>query len=711
MTTASGLPDADEVVAKLRASARGPLKPKELARELGVETADYGAFKDLLQELEADGRVYRVKGRRYAVPEKINLVVGRLSVTRRGDGFVVPDSSRQSVQDLFIPASNLESAMDGDRVVARIEGRPRGRNPVGRVIKVLDRAHPIVVGAYHRSGKFGFVEPQDTKIGRDVLIPEGDEADAQDGDVVVVKVIGFGDRKLNPSGRVETVLGPIDDPGVDVLSVLYGHGLPLEFPDAVVDDARRIAGSRRKISLDGRADCRDLHIFTIDPADAKDHDDALSVSPVGEGLWEVGIHIADVSHFVDEGSRVDLEALERGTSVYLVDRVVPMLPHELSSDVCSLRPDEDRYAVSIFATLDRQARVQEHRFERTVIRSRHRLTYGEVQAVLDGDDSVDGETDRALGILNDLAAELRGKREERGSLDFDLPEARVILGEEGEPVDIQRIIRLESHLLIESFMLLANEIVARRASQGTVPLLYRIHEPPKDDRLEELREFLATLGHRLPKREIRPKDLQRVLEAVEGKPEEDLVSTVVLRSMSRARYAPENVGHFGLAARWYAHFTSPIRRYPDLVVHRAVVRAFIEGRTAPEEWTGHDLEEIAERSSDRERVADEAERDSVELKKVEYMERHLGDEFTGSVSGVTSFGFFVLLDQVFVEGLVHVNTLDDYYRFLEGQYALLGDRSGRRFRLGDRVRIQVARVSKEERHVDFELLEHLGHGG
>ncbi len=616
-TDTSGLPSRDKVLERLRASSRGPLKPKELARALDVPTHDYKRFKGLLGEMEGDGTLYRVKGGRYAVPEKINLTVGRLQVIRSGDGFVVPDDEDR--QDVFVPSSSLESAMDGDQVVVRIEGRPKGRQPRGRVIKVLDRAHATMVGTYHRSEKFGYVAPQDQKLGRDVMIPQGDEQGATDGDAVVVRISSFGDRKLNPVGEVTRVLGPIDDPGVDVLLVIHGHGLPLEFPPEI-DEAAETAAARTP-EVAGREDRTDLLVFTIDPADARDHDDALSVVEQEKGVWEVGIHIADVSHYVDLDGPVDLEALNRGTSVYLVDRVVPMLPEVLSSDVCSLRPDEDRAAVSLFLTLDEEARVRDHRFERTLIRSRHRFSYEDVQ---EGRGRLRGPGDRRRD-----PDPLRPRPPppcERSGLDFDLPEGRVILGEEGEPVDIQKVNRLESHRLIEDFMLLANETVARRATDAEIPLLYRIHEAPDQERMEELREFLASVGNTLPRGKVRPKDLQKVLERVEGRPEQTLISTAILRSMTRARYDPENAGHFGLAADHYAHFTSPIRRYPDLMVHRIVVRAFVEGRPIPEEWSGERLEAIAERTSAQERVADEAERDSVELKKVEFMERHLGDE-------------------------------------------------------------------------------------
>jgi ribonuclease R len=701
----NGFPGEAHVIDALRGSARGPLKPKELARMLDVPSEDYKRFRRLLAELESQGRVYRVKGGRYAIPEKINLVAGRLSTVRSGDGFV---SVEHGGKDVFVPASDQGSAMDGDKVVVRIEARPRGRNPVGRVIKVLERAHPNVVGIYHVARRFGYVVPQDRKVMRDILIPQGEEQGAREHDVVVVEITSYGDTKLNSVGRVTRVLGATTDPGVDVLSIIFEHRLPLDFPPDVLGEAERASSAPTEIS-GGRIDRRDLLVFTIDPSDAKDHDDALSITPLGRGLWEVGVHIADVSHYVELGTPLDAEALARGTSVYLVDRVVPMLPHVLSSGVCSLRPDEDRYAVSLFATLDSEGRVREHRFERTLIRSRHRLSYEQAQAVLDGETGIDDETDEAIRRLDDLARVLRRIREGRGSLDFDLPEARVILGTEGDPVDIQRVLRLESHRLIEDFMLLANEIVATEASRKKIPVIYRIHQPPTQAKLEGLRDFLATLGHPLPQREIHPRDLQKLLEGVSGLPEENLISTVLLKSMQRARYSSVNLGHFGLASDNYCHFTSPIRRYPDLVTHRTVIRALVERRPIPQGWS-EELETMAERSSEREQLAAAAERDSIELKKIEFMERHLGEDFSGTVSGVASFGFFVLLDDFFVEGLVHVNALrDDYYEFRDEEYALVGSRRGRRFRLGDRVQVEVARLDKEERHIDFALVRALPH--
>jgi ribonuclease R len=574
------------------------------------------------------------------------------------------------------------------------------------VIKVLDRAHETVVGTFRRSRSFGVVYPRNRRISGEILVAQGDERKAEEGDVVVARITTFGSGKMASMGRIETVLGKSGEAGVDVLSVIHDHGLPSAFPDHVVSAAREAVAHRRTKPGDHRTDRRDLLVFTIDPADAKDHDDALSVRALGDDSWEVGIHIADVSHFVRPGDAVDLEAFKRGTSVYLVDRVIPMLPHELSTDACSLLPDADRFAVSVFAVVDSAGRIRDARFERTEIRSRHKLSYEEAQAVLDDEMSFDPETDEALRTLAALGKTLRERRKERGSLDFDLPEGRVVLGKGGKPVSILQVERLESHRLVEAFMLLANEIVAREAARKGLAILYRVHEPPPLDKMRELRTFLGRLGHSVPKGKISPKDLQAVLTRAQGRPEGKLISMVILRSMSRARYSVKNLGHYGLASDGYSHFTSPIRRYPDLWLHRVLTHTLIEDRAVPDEWKGPSLEEKAERCSVRERVAQDAERESVDLKKVEYMERHLGDDFFGTVSGVTSFGIFVLLDDVFVEGLVHVNSMtDDYYIFRQDRYLLVGERSHRTFRLGDRLEIRVARVDKEELFIDFVLVD------
>jgi ribonuclease R len=698
----------DRIVEYLRTEAGRPLKAKELANGLGVTPDDYPEFKDQLQQLEDQGLLYRVQKQRYAAPKKLNLVVGRLQTIRSGAGFVGADDGGT---DVFIPSEGLASALDGDRVVARVERSKRGARREGRVIKVLQRARETLVGVFHPEKNFGYVTPDDPKLVRSVFVPPGQAGNANEGDVVVVRITSWGDRHRGPAGEVERVLGRLGEPGVDVLSVIYGHELPVDFPEEVEREADAI--QQRGITdadLEGRADLRDRLVFTIDPVDAKDHDDALSIRRLENGNWEVGIHIADVSFYVREGTPLDAEALHRGTSVYLVDRTVPMLPHALSSDLCSLVPNKDRLAASVIVQLDDSGQFTQHKLVRSVIRSRHKLAYEQAQAVLDGTGSVDEETDRAIHDLVALSRKLRAQRMERGSLDFDLPEARVVLGPEGKPTDIQKVERLESHRLIEDFMLLANETVARTAARRRIPFIYRIHEKPDADRLATLKEFVETFGYKLGGRStVTPKDLQNLLTQLHGKPEESLVSTVLLRSMKRARYSEQNLGHFGLAARYYTHFTSPIRRYPDLVAHRLSLQVFVDQEPLTDNPTAQNLPEIAKISSEREQIAVEAERDSIELKKVEFMERHLGDEFMGTISGVAAFGFFVLLDQYFVEGLVHVSSLeDDYYVFFEEQYALIGERTSRQFRLGDRVRVLVARVNLEERKIDFTLVQQVG---
>ena len=499
-------------------------------------------------QMEEQGLLYQVQKERYGAPRELNLVVGRLSTIRSGAGFVSADDEKG---DVYIPAEGLGSALNGDRVVARIE-KTRGQKREGRVIKVLQRARETIVGVYHPDKNFGFVLPGDPKLVKSVFISPRQDGGAQAGDIVVVRITNWGDRHRGPVGDVEKVLGPQGAPGVDILAVIYGHELPVEFP-AEVEQAGEVLRTRGIVPADlkGRRDFRETLVFTIDPVDAKDHDDALSIVKLESGLWEVGIHIADVSFYVREGTVIDAEALRRGTSVYLVDRTVPMLPHALSSDLCSLVPHVDRLAVSVILQMDDDARIVRQKLARTVIRSRHKLSYEQAQAVLEKTASVDAETDQAVFNLARISRKLRAQRSERGSLDFDLPEARVILNQEGDPIDIQKVERLEAHRLIEDFMLLANETVARKAASAKLPFIYRVHEDPDPDRLELLKDFVETFGYQLPRRKSpTPKDLQLLLDLIKGKPEEALLSTVLLRSMRRARYSHQNLGHFGRAAKY-----------------------------------------------------------------------------------------------------------------------------------------------------------------
>lgn len=696
------------IIAALEESDRGPLKTKELARAVGIEAHEYRAFRNRLAEMERKGSIVRVKGQRFAVAERLDLVTGSVSVTRDGHGFVRLDSA---ADDVYVPSHRLRTAMDGDRVAVRIDRRPRGRNPEGSVVRILERARESVVGVLHEGRKVRYVVPLDTRLRRDVLVTPGGpaEADAEDGDVVVLRLTSFGEGRVGPTGEIEEVLGKLTDPGVDVLAVAHGHGLAMDFPDHVVAAAEEAARTRRDEPGPDRVDRTDLLAFTIDPADAKDHDDALSIEALENGNVEVGIHIADVSHYVRPGDPVDVEAYARGTSVYLVDRTIPMLPHVLSNDVCSLKSGQDRFAVSVFVVLDAEGRIRGRRYERTTIRCGDGLSYEQAQEVLDGKAKISPEVDEALRLLDDRARQLQRKRREAGGLALDLPEAKVVLDPEGRPVDIRKRDRFAAHRLIESYMVLANEVVAADMESRDLPTMYRIHEKPSREKLEALAATLATFGIRLPRRaSIKPGDMQQVLETVKGRQEEALISNLVLRSLAKAIYHPENVGHFGLASTAYLHFTSPIRRYPDLVVHRGLAGALIHGGGVPLPEVD-DLTIAADRCSAREQAAAEAERASVAMKKVEFMEQHLGDTFAGRVSGVAAFGFFVTLEDFFVDGLVHVSGLDDdYYHFRERQHLLEGERGGRSYRLGDRVEVQVARVDKEARHVDFRVIRKLG---
>ena len=689
--------------------AKRPLKLKEIANGLGVKDDGYPELKETLARMTDEGATYKIKHHRYALPQQINLVVGRLDATRGGAGFVIPDK-RDGMLDVFVPQQRLGGAVHRDRVVARIERKKSRGNPEGTIIRVLDRARSQVVGALQRGKHFGFVKPDSPLFHFDVYVAQEDLAQAQEGQKVVVEIDDWGDGTKNPEGHITKVLGDPDDPGVDILSIVLSHGLMTDFPPEVEEAAKRLrvdfaAEAKRRLDL------RDRLTFTIDPTDAKDFDDALSLVPIEGGRFEIGIHIADVSHFVKCDQEIDDEAYERGTSTYLVDRVIPMLPERLSNELCSLVPGEDRLTYSVIVKMDGDAHVHGFDIAETVIRSRHRLTYAEAQAIIQGETPMPEHKELRFPIqtLRGLAKRLSARRFGRGSLDFDLPESRVELDEEGFPIDIKESVRLDSMRLIEEFMLLANEIVARHATKRKIPFLYRIHEQPSQEKLERLREFVGAMGYPLPKGDIQPDNLKRILAEVRGKPEEELVNTVVLRSMMQARYSTGNIGHFGLAAEHYTHFTSPIRRYPDLVVHRLLKRLESGERwkdPVEREKTSSQLERTAEHASIQERIAERAERDSIELKKVEFMERHIGKRFKGRISGVRSFGFFVRLDEYFVEGLVHAHDLeDDYYEFHENSFALIGRNTGRRFRLADPVVVEVTGVNKEERQIDFTLVE------
>jgi ribonuclease R len=683
-----------------------PLKPKELAQAIDVPQTAYSTFRRLIRDMLGRGDVIRLRHGRLALPGKLDLVRGRIHAHRKGFAFVVLEAGGD---DVYIDPDHLKTAMHNDIVlIQKLSTSFRGK-PEGRVVRVVKRGHPKVVGTFQKGRHFFFVVPEDERLPRDIYIPPGQELAAKPGQIVVVDLAEWDDPARAPEGRVVEILGFPDDPGVDVLTVIFEHALPLAFPTDVTDEALAISARIPRDEIERRMDCRDLAVVTIDPKDAKDHDDALSVKALGNGLFEVGVHIADVSHYVQPGSGLDREALLRGTSVYLVDRVIPMLPDRLSGDLCSLRAGVDRLALSCFLTLDEEARLKTFRVAETCIRSAGDMTYEQVQQYFD-----DGKIAAALthmsGPLDSLLAlsqKLTGRRMAAGSLDFDLPEARIELAPDGSVSDIYELVRLPSHRLVEEFMLLANKTVARYLQTTGVPVLYRVHDRPSQEKLDIFSEFVGSLGLKFKASpELQPKHIQKLIEEVRGRPEEGLVNEVLLRSMSKAVYQPENIGHFGLAFDRYVHFTSPIRRYPDLTVHRAVKRKLASSITPA--WTKQQNKELTvtgRHASQRERVAMEAERDSVRIKQITFMETQLGEEFTGLLSGIRSFGLFVKLDKILVEGLIPIGTLgDDYYHVDEERFRARGRNTGRRFRLGDAVTVQVVRVDPVSKQVDFKLV-------
>jgi ribonuclease R len=688
-----------------------PVSVRDLVRALSLDPPVRRELKAVLRRLIADGALVKIRGARVGLPDRMNLVVGRLSCSPAGFGFVVPEARREGQADLFVAAANIREALHGDRVVARLE-RHGPKGPEGRIIRVLERANERLVGRYEADGRFGgHVVPFDPRVLHEVFVPAGDEGAASAGEMVTVDITRPPTATRNPVGRVVEVIGRITDPGVDLKVVVAKYALPDAFPPEVEEEARRVARPVGPEETAGRTDFRAWLTVTIDPETARDHDDAVGIERRKDGGYRLAVHIADVGHYVGEGGPLDQEAYLRGTSVYFPDKVLPMLPHALSSDVCSLVEGQDRLTQSAVIDLDARGRVQKTAFHDGVVRSAARLSYAEAQAIVDGDPAVRGRHAAlvpSLAAMDELARLMRARRYERGSLDFDLPEPKLVLDETGEMTGIVRHERLDSMRLVEEFMLAANEAVAERLHRAGVGTLYRVHEQPDPERVEEFVELVSSLGYRLPARRdgVRPEDFQQVLRQVEGRPEEKLVSYLLLRTMKLARYHEENLGHFGLATGMYAHFTSPIRRYPDLVAHRAL-RALREGGDpGRESWLRERLPEMGLHLSERERRAADAERELVEWKKVRFMGGRLGEAFSGYVTGVQAFGLFVELEEIYVQGLVHVSSMrDDYYRFHEKEHLLRGENTNATYRLGDRVQVQVARVDLARRPGDGALVD------
>jgi ribonuclease R len=718
-----GLTIREKILALMRAPDYRPQDRNEIAQALRAKGRDRVDVRRTLKELERGGDIVRIRKDRYVVPSEADLVTGKLSIHQAGFGFLIPEKSGEP--DIFIAAENTGTAMNGDRVVARInrdipQRRAKDRHRAeGRVIRILERARDTIVGTLQQSKNFYYVVPDDPRLVHDVYVQVPPRQKLPKiptlGDKVVVRLEDWQSRHVNPEGEIVEVLGRADAPGVDMLSIIRKYGLPTEFPKSVTNEANRIPKSVEQRMIEGREDLRDKFVVTIDPDDARDFDDAIDVEKVdNNGGWRLGVHIADVSAYVTPGSALDREARRRGNSVYLPDRVIPMLPERLSNGVCSLNPGVDRLTFSAFIEFDKNGRAKNSHFARSVIRSAKRLTYKEAFAILKS--KPNGELSQRLHAAWELASLLRRKRFEHGSLDLDFPEVKVYVDQNGKPIRLERIENDESHQLIEEFMLAANEAVARELRHRSIPTIYRVHEDPDPEKLGEYREFILSFGYKVGDLSHR-KEIQRFLASVRGKPEEQALKIGLLKSLKRARYAAQPLGHYGLAKANYLHFTSPIRRYADLVVHRTLAERNLSRRPKidpPSRDYGATsigrIESLAEHISDTERNAADAEIESVRLKKLQFFQQQLDERnpqvFRAAIMEVRNYGLVVELPDALVTGVVHVSTLeDDFYRFDAAQRRLIGRRSNRRYSVGQDIRVFVARVDTFKQQIDFAIAD------
>ncbi len=702
----------EKILDYFKESGTRPLSVNELEEIFGLSQVDeFKLLVKTLNELEHTGQLIRTRKNRFGLPEKMNLVRGKIEMNKKGFAFLIPEDENE--KDIYIHSSDLLSAMNNDTVIVRIEKKGvRENRPEGVVIRILERANNQIVGTYEDSHEFGFVIPDDKRIPNDIFIPKNKTKGAITGHKVIVDIAQYPEGRKSAEGEVVQILGHKNDPGIDILSIIYKHGIKIDFPDNVLDQAEKTPDSISEAELKGRRDLREEVIVTIDGADAKDLDDAVRVEQLENGNYLLGVYIADVTHYVTENSPIDKEALERGTSVYLVDRVIPMIPHRLSNGICSLNRDKDRLTIGCEMEVNRAGQVVGHEIFQAVIRTTERMTYKDVNKILVDKDE---ETRKKFEPLvpnfermEELASILRHKRMKRGAIDFDFKEAQILVDEEGKATDVVIRERSTGERLIEEFMLCANETVAEHFHWMDVPFIHRIHESPDEAKLEHFFEFLAGLGYVIKgtPNDIHPLELQKVLERVKGEKEEMVISKLMLRSMKQAKYDPVSIGHFGLSTDFYTHFTSPIRRYPDLIVHRLIRTYLINGNMSDKtlkKWKKL-LPDIAKHTSEMERAAVDTEREVDDLKKAEFMLDKIGEEFTGIISSVTSFGLFVELENT-VEGLVHVSYMtDDYYHYSDRHHALIGEMTGKVFRIGDEVNIKVMDVNMDEHAVDFVLV-------
>jgi len=690
-----------EQILELMKEEDRPLLLKEVLHRLGHQKEQRQKAREYLRDLADKGKVVRIRGNRYGLPSKMNLIVGRVKTHPDGYGFVIPEAGGE--EDIFISPRNLKEAMNGDRVVARVESiRRKGKE--GSVIRILERKTRKVVGKFMRAKNYSYIIPEDERILQEVFIPEGETKRARPNQIVVAEITQYPTERARPEGRITHILGYPDDPEIEPQIIIHKYELPYRFSSVVLREAQNLPPAPSSHEYRDRVDLREIPTFTIDGENARDFDDAVSIERERDGGLKLYVSISDVSHYAREETGLDNEAYSRGTSVYFPDRAIPMFPPELSNEICCLHPRVDRLTLTAELRYDGNGERRAVQFYPSVIRSDERLTYTLVRKIL-----VDGEAELrrkfkhllpSLELMADLCQELRRRRIGRGAIDFDLPEPEVILNLQGETEDVIRAERNLAHQIIEEFMIAANEAVAHFMEEKGFPFIYRIHEPPKKEAIDEFRRFISQLGYKMRKEsDHSPKEFQRILSDIKGRPEERVVNEILLRSMKWAKYSAKNLGHFGLASDGYTHFTSPIRRYPDLIVHRLLKRVLSKKEVKiPEEV----LANKADHLSNRERVAMEAEREILGRYRVRFMKDKIGGEFEGIISGVAAFGFFVELRDIFVEGLVRVTSLhDDYYQYHEKRYCLVGERTHKTFRIGDEVRVRVDRVDVERRHIDF----------
>lgn len=697
----------ERILAYMESEGYVPIKRRDMRAMLSVPQEDREKFESLINELIAEGRVFETKKGKLASPKDLQMATGTFIGHARGFGFVTPDAGGE---DIFIPASETMGAMQKDRVLYKmLHKAEKGKKADGVIVRILERGQQRIVGTFEAGSKgYGFVVADDKKIAKDIFISRENTKGAVTGHKVVVEITDYGEDRRNPEGKVIEILGHINDPGVDILSVIRRYELAVEFPEEVYAEIEHLGTEVAEADKKGREDLRDLLTITIDGVDAKDLDDAVSLKRLGNGNFELGVHIADVSHYVRENTALDKEAYARGTSVYLVDRVIPMLPHKLSNGICSLNPHVDRLALSCLMEVNGRGEVVSHRILESIINSDYRMTYTAVREILeDGTPALLEQYAEILPMLEDME-ELRQilgeKRRKRGSVNFDLPESKIILDENGKPIDIKPYEKSIATNMIEEFMLVCNETIAENSFWQEMPFMYRSHQEPDEDKLEKMEQFLRGFGYYLRKKdgEIHPRELQKVLQKAEETDEERIITRMVLRSMMQARYTAENGGHFGLAAKYYCHFTSPIRRYPDLEIHR-MIKKMLHGELDEKAsaYYRRKMPDWAKHCSKQERVAEDAERDTDALKKVEFMEDKVGQIYEGIISGVTNWGIYVELPNT-IEGMVALSQMDDdYYEFDEKKMLVFGKRTKKSYRLGDKVVVSVAKVDRMMGTIDF----------